>query len=149
MAESGPRTVLNHLIETCRDAEKGFRHAADIVADPSLKSVFTNFADRRAQFASDLLPQAQRLGGAADADGTTGASMHRHWMDLRNALSGHDDSAVLVEVKRGDHVTLLAFKAAVDGALPGTVRDLIEQQYAEVREAHERIEGLERARQEA
>lgn len=149
MAEVDSRKALNHLIETCKDAERGFRHAADLVADSSLKSLFTDIADQRARFAADLLPQAQRLGGAAAADGTTGASMHRHWMDLRNVLSGHDDRAVLAEVKRGDSITLLAFQEAVGSFLPAEVRDLIEQQLVKVREAHERIEEEERARQES
>ena len=146
MAESDPRMVLNHLIESCKDAEKGFRHAVDLVADPSLRSVFSDMADRRAQFAAELLPYAQRLGGAAAAEGTTGASVHRHWMDLRQALFGREDTAVLAEVKRGDQVTLNAFNEAVDSVLPSTVRDLVERQRADIRTSHERIDELAPAR---
>lgn len=140
MAEPSPREVLNHLIETCKDGERGFRHAAGLVGNWSMKSVFTHVANRRAQFAADLLPHAQRLGGSAATDGTAAASVHRRWMDVRSTLWGHDDHSILAEARRGDSVTVLAFKTAVDGALPATVRDLVERQYAEVSAAHDELD---------
>jgi len=145
MSEPSPRAVLNHLIETCKDAERGFRHAESLVHDPAMKSEFAGLAERRGRFAGDLVPHAQRLGGDAAAEGTAGAAMHRRWMDVRDRMSGHDDGAVVAEVRRGDAVTLLAFKNAVEGVLPATVRDLIEQEYAAMCVAHERIDVLERS----
>jgi uncharacterized protein (TIGR02284 family) len=144
MTELSPRAVLNTLIETCKDAERGLLHAAELVADPALKVFFTDTAYRRARFAIDLLPHAQRLGGASTADGTTSASLHRRWMDIRSAWSGHDDRAVVEEARRGDSVTVLAFKNAVEGALPPTVRDLVEHEYATLRDAHLRFADLDR-----
>ena len=146
MTESSPRAVLNSLIETCKDAERGLLHAAELVKDPALKTFFTVTAQRRAQFATELLPHAQRLGGAETADGTTGATWHRKWMDVRSALSGHDNQAVVAEAERGDNMSLLAFKSAVEGALPGTVRDLVEQEYRNITESHLRFEDLKGAK---
>jgi uncharacterized protein (TIGR02284 family) len=142
MNESSPRAVLNTLIETCKDAERGLLHAAELVTDPALKIFFTDTACRRAKFATQLLPHAQRLGGATTADGTTGATIHRKWMEVRSALSGHDDSAVVSEARRGDNLTVMAFKSAVEGALPATVRDLVELGYADVRASHLRFDEL-------
>lgn len=144
MTELNPRAVLNTLIETCKDGERGLLHAAELVSDPTLKSFFTDTASRRARFANDLLPHAQRLGGASTADGTAGASIHRRWMDVRSAWSGHDDGAVMAEARRGDGVTVLVFKSAVEGALPATVRDLVELEYAAVRESHLHFASLDR-----
>lgn len=145
MSEPDVSAVLNHLVETCRDGERGFAAAADLVADSYAKTLFADIAVERARFAADLLPYAQRLGGATAASGTTGASMHRRWMDLRSTLSGHDDRAIIAEVLRGDHVSVLAYKTAVDGVLPMKVRDLIEQQYAAMCQEHERFGELDRA----
>jgi uncharacterized protein (TIGR02284 family) len=139
MTESDPRAVLNSLIETCKDGERGLLHAADLVKNPALKTFFTDTAYRRARFAADLVPHAQRLGGADTADGTAGATLHRKWMDVRNTLSRHDDRAVASEAERGDSLTVLAFKSAVEGALPATVRDLVERGYDEVRASHLRF----------
>ena len=115
MTESDPRTVLNSLIETCQDGERGLLHAAELVTSPALKTFFTAIACRRAQFAAELLPHAQHLGGAQTADGTAGATLHRKWMEVRSALS------------------------AVEGALPATVRDLVERGYDDVRASHLRF----------
>jgi uncharacterized protein (TIGR02284 family) len=147
MTEPDPRAVLNSLIETCKDAERGLLHAAELVNSPSMKTFFTDSADRRARCAAELLPHAQRLGGAQTADGTAGATLHRKWMDVRSLLSGHDDHAVVAEAERGDSVTLLAFKTAVEGALPATVRDLVEQAYKEMEVSHGRFTDLDRGNQ--
>ncbi len=142
MTEASPRAVLNSLIETCKDGERGLLHAAELVKDPALKTFFADTAYRRAKFAAQLLPHAQRLGGAATADGTAGATLHRKWMDIRSALSGHDDRAVVSEAERGDSITVQAFKSAVEGALPATVRDLVEYGYDDVRASHLRFAEL-------
>ena len=144
MPDLNPREILNQLIETCKDGERGFRHAAGLVTHWAMKSEFTHAADQRARFATDLLPHAHRFGGAATGDGTTAASMHRQWMDVMNRVSGHNDRLILTEARRGDSVTVLAFKTAVEGALPATVRDLVEQEYAEVCRSHERLDELDR-----
>ena len=145
MTESDPRSILNSLIETCKDGERGLLHAAELVKNPALKTFFADTAGRRAQFAAELLPHAQRLGGAATADGTAGATLHRTWMGVRSALSGHDDGAVASEAERGHSLTVLAFKTAVEGALPATVRDLVEHAYSEVRASHLRFADFKEA----
>ena len=147
MNESSPRAVLNTLIETCKDAERGLIHAAELVTDPTLKIFFTDTAGKRAKFATQLLPHAQRLGGATTSDGTTSATIHRKWMEVRSALSGHDDGAVVSEARRGDHLTVMAFKSAVEGALPATVRDLVELGYADVCASHLRFDELDEVMQ--
>ena len=68
-------------------------------------------------------------------------------MDVRSALSGHDDSAVVSEAGRGDNLTVMAFKTAVEGALPATVRDLVELGYADVRASHLRFDELNQVAQ--
>lgn len=142
MATLTEREVLNHLIETCTDADRGFRTAATLVTDPELKKLFLAMASERAQFATELVPHAQRLGGAATSDGTTAGTWHRHWMDLKKRVSPQNDHAIVVEVERGDALSLRAYTDAVNGVLPSSTRDLIDQQRANVMSAHERLEKL-------
>jgi len=103
MLDRTERAALNHLIETCTDAERGFRHVAEHATDASLKSLFLDIASQRARFAADLLPHAQRLGGANAHDGTTGGALHRTWIDLRGAISREDPVAAIHEAKGGEH----------------------------------------------
>ena len=141
MAERTERAVLNHLIETCTDAARGFRSAADHAKDPGLKAVFTDIGGQRERFAAALLPHAQRLGGSSAADGTTAAAAHRGWIDLIAKLR-HDDRAIIAEAARGDSVTMHVFRDAVNGMLPPDARELVERQYADVSAAHARLVAL-------
>ena len=142
MAERTEREVLNQLIETCKDGERGFLYATNYVNDPLVKALFTEIASQRERFAADLLPHAQRLGGANESDGTTTAALHRGWMTIKDALTGHDAKAIIREAERGEDAALAVYKDALEGMLPPTTRDLIERQCVEVRHAHDRVHAF-------
>ena len=143
MTNRGERAVLNHLIEICKDAERGFRHVAEQATNPTVKSLFLDIASQRGRFAAELLPHAQRLGGAREADGSTAGALHRTWIDLRHAISRDDQTAVVQEAERGEHFSLGVYKEALEGMLPPTVRDLVEAQYAEIQKTGDRLRTLE------
>ena len=140
MAERTARAIVNDLIENCRDAVRGFQHAAELVTNPSLKEILTELADARSAMVSQLEPYAQRLGGDAASTGTAAAAVHRRWMDVKSALTNHDDQAVMREVWRGDGMSLRLFADAQKEMLPASVREIIEQQDIRVRADHLRIE---------
>ena len=145
MSDLSSRAVLNQLIETCKDGALGFQHAADLVSDAEFKTLFTDLAHRRSQVAAELLPHAQRFGGNEAANGTTAAALHRKWMDVRDNWSGHDDRAILAEARRGDSLTVASFKDALAGVLPASVRDMVERQYAEIRNGHDALDQTQRS----
>ena len=145
MADRTEREVLNHLIETCNDGEHGYLAAADYVKAPSLKSLFTELAVQRRDFAAALLPHAQRLGGDGASDGTNVGALHRGWMNLKGHMPGHQDHGIVTEAKRGEQAALHAYDDALNGMLPPTARDLVEQQRRAVAEAHARVQALETA----
>lgn len=142
MAEHTERWTLNRLIATCRDGERGFRYAANHVRNPAVKALFLEIASQRDQFAADILPHAQRLGGATEPDGTFAGALHRGWMTLKDAVGGHDDGAIIREADRGERSALAAYEDALDGMLPPGTRDLIERQCAEVRHSHNRVHAM-------
>ena len=143
MTDRSERAVLNHLIETCKDAERGFRHVAEHAADPMLKSLFLDIASQRARFAADLLPHAQRLGGASAHDGTAIGALHRTWIDLRSAIFRGDPVAAIQEAERGEHFSRGVYRDALESILPPTARELVEVQYAELRRTGERLRELD------
>ena len=142
MADHNERWVLNHLIEMCRDEELALRYAADHVKDPSVKTLLVELASQRAQFAADLLPHAQRLGGAEAAESTTRGALHRRWMVLKAALSGFSDRAMITEAEHSEDLALAAYENALEDMVPPTARDVIERQRAEIRLAHDRVHSL-------
>jgi hypothetical protein len=94
MADHNERWALNHLIEMCRDEELALRYAADHVRNPTVKTLLVELASQRARFAADLLPHAQRLGGASAADSTTRGALHRGWVAVKVALNGAGDDSM-------------------------------------------------------
>ena len=138
MTDRSERAVLNHLIETCKDAERGFRHVAAHATNPTVKSLFLDIASQRARFAADLLPHAQRLGGANVHDGTAGGTLHRTWIDLRSAIFRGDPVAAIQEAERGEHFSRGVYRNALEGMLPPTARDSNGQYVADCRRRSDR-----------
>ena len=142
MGERTERAVLNHLIETCRDAERGLLVAADQVKSSELKRLFLGLAEQRHAFANDLLPHAQRLGGASVSDGTAAAALHRVWIQVKARLASDVDQAILEEAARGERYAMHAYDDAVAEMIPPDVRDLVEGQDLGVRVARRMVSGL-------
>lgn len=142
MAERNEREVLHHLIEICKDGEHGFRTAAEQVEAPVLKTLFADLAAQRRQFAGELAPHLQRLGGLAD-DGTNIGTLHRQWMTLRGWVRGDHDHAIVAEAQRGEYAALHAYNDALNGMLPPTVTDLVEEQRNAILSANARIRTVE------
>jgi uncharacterized protein (TIGR02284 family) len=145
MAERTEREVLHHLVEICRDGERGFRAAADHVRDPALKTLFLELAEQRQKFAQDLVPHLNRLGGAPDWQGTAAGALHRGWMNVKAHVPGHADHAIVVEAVRGEHAAIGAYEEALDGMLPPTVSGLIEVQRDDIEQSRARISAFDHA----
>ena len=141
MTDQTERGTLNHLIETCRDAERGFRYAANHISETTAKTLFLEIALQREAFAAALLPHAQRLGGAADSSGSVGGALHRGWMTLKDAMR-HDETAIIREAERGERVALGAYTPALEGILPPTAVDLVESQREQIVASHARVQAL-------
>ncbi|MGH7324259.1 MAG: ferritin-like domain-containing protein [Candidatus Rokuibacteriota bacterium] len=135
-------TVLNNLVETCRDGQEGFRTAAEHVKDPQLKQLFMTYAQQRAQFITELQGEIRRLGDDPDRSGSVAGALHRGWMNIRSAVSGGDDRAIVAEAERGEDAAKTAYEDALQRGLPTAARGLVEQQYARVTEAHDRVRAL-------
>ena len=56
------RSVLEDLIETCKDGQKGYQDAATHVKRGDLKSYFNQQSLERARFAEELRQELTRLG---------------------------------------------------------------------------------------
>jgi uncharacterized protein (TIGR02284 family) len=139
-------SVLNNLIETCKDGQDGFQTAAEGVKRSDFKSLFYQYSQQRAQFAGELQAEVGRLGGEAEKTGSVAATLHRGWINIKSAVTGEDETAVLAECERGEDSAVSNYKDALaDANLPSDVRAIVERQYAQVREAHDRIRNLEHA----
>src|SRR5687767_741813 len=135
-------SVLNNLIETCKDGEQGFRTAADGLASPEIRSKFHQFARERAQMSRDLQAEVRRLGGDPERSGSMAGAVHRGWLDIKSVVTGKDDHAILVEAERGEDVAKNAFEAALKESLPDSALMLVQVEAGKVRHAHDYVRSL-------
>ena len=133
MSDRTERGVLNHLIETCRDAARGFRLAAGEARTSAARDVLLGLSQQRQEFAEDLLRHAQRLGGASGSAGTTAAALHRAWMHVKARLASDPERAVVAEAARGERFASAAYENAMREILPPDARELVETQQCRVR----------------
>jgi uncharacterized protein (TIGR02284 family) len=135
-------STLNGLIETCRDGQNGFQTASEGVKNSELKTLFANYSQQRAKFVGELQTEVRRLGGDPENTGSVAATLHRGWIDIKSAVTGSDDTATLSECERGEDSAVSNYKDALEEDLPANIRAIVERQFAEVQEAHNRIRSL-------
>ena len=135
-------SILNELIETSKDGEKGFMKAAQDAHDAKLKAVFSEGAIRCREGARDLQEVVRTLGGNPEKSGSVAAAMHRGWISLREAVSKRDDKAILEEVERGEDYAKGEYKKALEHDLPANLRVIVECQYQGVIANHDRVRSL-------
>ncbi len=136
---------LNHILGTLRDGEKGYREAADEAESAQYKAMFNEFAQQRGRFASEITSEIRRLGGEPHDHTSAGAALHRAWLNVRDAVTGKGDEAIIAEVERGEDVAIDNYQDVMDDDLPGNVKAMLSQQYQEVKAAHDRIRDLKHA----
>jgi len=138
-------SVLNDLIETNKDGEQGFRTAAEHVTNSELKTLFNIFAQQRARFASELNSEVLRRGGDPAKTGHMSATLHRGWIDLKSAVTGKSEKAIVDECERGEDSAKSNYEDALKKSLPSDLLSIIETQYLEVKAAHDSVRDLKRA----
>jgi uncharacterized protein (TIGR02284 family) len=138
-------STLNNLIETCKDGENGFRTAADGVKNSELKTLFNTYSQQRAQFAAELQAEVRNLGGDPENTGSVAATLHRGWINIKSTVTGEDEGAVISECERGEDSAVKNYKEALNEDLPANLQSILQRQFTEVKEAHNRIRALEKA----
>ncbi|CAN5523034.1 PA2169 family four-helix-bundle protein [soil metagenome] len=136
---------LNGLIQTCRDGQEGFKDAAEGVNRSDLKTTFYEFSQQRAEFTGVLQELVRSLGGDPENGGSISGAIHRGWIDIKAAVTGKDEEAILNECERGEDYAKEAYFDATQTALPAPIADVVGQQYQAVLAAHNRIKGLRNA----
>ncbi|KQM99883.1 conserved hypothetical protein [Sphingomonas sp. T1] len=136
-------SVLNGLIKTTLDSMKGYEDAAKDAESTQYATMFADFARDRAQVATNLQAQVRALGSEPEMDSSMLAAAHRTFMDLKQALTGKDDKAIILEVERGeDHIKAKYEDAMKDGQLSPASLDAVTKGYASVREGHDKMSAL-------
>lgn len=135
-------STLNTLIETCKDGQQGFKDAAEGINNSEMKTIFYDLSQQRSQFAGKLQEEVRSLGGDPEDAGSIAGSIHRGWINIKSAVTGQDETAILNECERGEDVAVKSYKEALENNLPGNISETVTTQYEAVKTAHDRVKAL-------
>ena len=79
---------------------------------------------------------------AASDGGSVAATLHRGWINIKEAVTGKDKHAVLSECERGEDVAVAAYRKANTAGLPTSIANLVSTQHQAVQRVHDRIKAL-------
>ena len=135
--------AYNDLVEINKTGAKGYQEAAEGVSNPALKSELSRLSQQRAQFASELTQHASQYGLNVTEGNTieglltdAAAAVHHGWINIKSAITGQSDDAILNECENGDTVALRAYETALQSAdLPAQAKSVLEQQHGQVLQA--------------
>lgn len=134
--------VLNSLVATTIDSVNGYTEAAEN-SESRFSTLFTSRAGERQQVAARLQQQVAALGGTPEDDGTLLAGAHRAFLNLKAAVTGQNEKAIIDEVEAGeDHIKAKFEDAIRDSRLSSSVRTTIEEAYTSVKEGHDEMRDL-------
>lgn len=138
-------STLNDLIETSKDGEQGFRTCAEDASErnPQLKAMLEARQRECAAAVSELQQLVRARGGKPETSSSVSGTMHRAWVDVKSAITGKDDEAVLNECERGEDSAVKSYREALDkNTLPPDVRTVVERQYQGVLRNHDQVKML-------
>ena len=136
-------STLNTLIATTVDSITGYEDSAKNVENERFREIFRSRADERQQVVQDLRTEVRRLGGDPEESGSFMGKAHQRFEDLKAAITGRDEKAIINEVERGEDYLKEKFETALNaGTLSGESRSVVESCYQSVRQGHDQMSQL-------
>ena len=142
MDQNNTISVLEDLIETCRDGQKGYQDAASHVKRADLKTWFLQESLQRGRYAEELQAELPRLGEPdKKVSGSVSAALHRAWIDAKSAL-GAGDHSILSSIEAGEDNAKDSYQKALNSSLPGNILEIVRRQAKNVELAHHKVKTL-------
>ena len=139
-------TELNTLIATLIDSVDGYQKAAADTENSRFAEMFNARARERQQAVTSLQACVARLGGNPEDDGTTAGAVHRGWINLKEAVVGRDDEAIVNSVESGEDYLKEKFEAALRHTdLPAEARSAVQEAWTSVKAGHDEMSQLKHA----
>jgi uncharacterized protein (TIGR02284 family) len=144
MAEhSDTISTLNTLIATTIDSINGYEDSARNIENQRFAEIFRQRANERQEIVESLRAEVRRLGGNPEDDGSFLGKAHQRFEDLKAAVTGRDEKAIINEVERGEDYLKEKFETALNGdTLHGDSRAVVERCYQSVRSGHDQMSQL-------
>ena len=136
---------LNGLVNILNDGKEGYESAAKTTDSLELKAVFAKDALDRVANAAELKAHIKAHGGNEDGNDSGGllGAVHRGWIDLKQAITGNDNKAILDSIVTGEKAAIEKYDAIIaDYADHADHLALLQKQRDGIQEDLNQIESL-------
>ena len=135
---------LQDLLEKNYDAEKGFTKAMQNAKNLRLKDFLQKQAAQRSRFATELTQELRNLNEEPKESGSVTGDLHRTWIDIKTAVVGNEDEAVLEECIRGEKASADEYQEKLQKYnFPPQVTNVLQKQSSEIHQTLSRVKRLE------
>ncbi|QKG56526.1 PA2169 family four-helix-bundle protein [Hymenobacter sp. BRD128] len=143
MANETIARALTDILNLNRTSVKGYQEAAEEVKNADTKAKLSQFSQQRAGFVSDLEGYAKQYGIDAHDTNTVeslatdaAAAVHRGWINIKSAITGQSDSAVLEAAETGEASALKAYETVLSSNdVPAGAKTVFQQQHDAILQA--------------
>lgn len=143
-------STLNTLIATTIDSINGYEDSAKNVENERFREIFRERANQRQDAVESLRGEVRRLGGDPEDDGSFLGKAHQRFEDLKAAITGRDEKAIVNEVERGEDYIKEKYETALSGdTLSGESRTVVESCYQSIRAGHDQMSQLKHGMESA
>ena len=137
--------LLNGLIQTCKDGQEGFKQAAEATLIAELRSAFSGFAQQRTQFIGELQTLVISLGGNPENSGSILKMIRRGWLDLKSAITGTNEIAILEEAERSEDIAKQNYQQVLEKNLPPNIKKAVMEQLTGISNVHDSVKIMREA----
>ena len=144
--------TLNDLVQINTDRIEGYENALKQIqenelstndAEPELRLRFLSYIDESRKFKLELAKEVEVLGGDTELDTSTSGKLHRAWIDIKTAFTGHSKKSILEECEFGEDAIKKAYESALEEEnLPAYIRDIVNDQLNILLDAHDDVKAL-------
>jgi uncharacterized protein (TIGR02284 family) len=138
--------VLNDLIEINNDRVAGFAHAAKELdeKDLELRTIFMQLRDESRRNVHELGTAINKNGGEVEMEMSGNGTLHRFWLNIKTAFTGHNRTSILEECERGEDAIKKAYQEALnpENHLSPELTAIITRQQQSIIASHNQIKAL-------
>jgi len=136
--------ALQVLLQKNYDAEKGFKKAITKTENDSLKEFLKRQAVKHNRFATELDREIRSLNEHPKEEGSFTGKLSRAWMDIKVAVSGNQDEAILEECVRGEKDSAKEYEEALDeNNFPPHLEEVLKKQLSDIKTMIAEVKSME------
>ncbi len=141
---------INDLLAVTTDSIAAYTEAKDKVVANHFTPAFNERILERQSILTALESEIRRIGGKPEQGGTMFAGASRMVANLKSAVLGHDDKAIIDQIERGEDHIMAKFATAMNNSdLSSQAAEVIRECFVTIKQGHDRMRDMKIAMQAA